>query len=195
MSDSKRTELATEVAAVLDEFTAAQRRQALTEARKQRITIVRNVSQACQVTYETVIDEGTDAQEIFDKLAPIDGAVDRLKAKADFSDFLNRILNDSQGLELDVHKLASQRTGFEEENVRASQGRRLEVGMTSQQTAQLNETRRTIRIAFEKIDELQKAAGEVRRILDGEDPFVVLQEQIRNRLEALRRARPAEAAD
>jgi hypothetical protein len=189
------TDKLTEFAAILDEFTAAQRRAALDQAKRQRISLVRAISQTCQCTFEMNVDEGTSSEEIFALLAPIDTALDRLKAKADLSDHYNRCLNETNQIEMSVRKLATDRIGFEEENARHSQNRRQAIGLTSQQTAQLEESRRAIRIGFERVDEIRKAAGEARRILEGEDPFKLLDEQIRNRLDALRGLRPTEAAD
>lgn len=173
-------------AAVLDQFSAQQRELALGQARKQRISIVRNVGQICQITYETVVDEGASSAEIFGLLEPIDGAIDRLKAKSDLSDHYNLSLNDCGQIEMTAKRLAGLRIQFAAENARRGQNRRIEVGLSPTQQTSLDEARRTIRDLFEKIEERKLAIAECRRVLDGEDPFKILGEQIDKRLDALR---------
>jgi hypothetical protein len=183
----------TEFAALLDEFVAAQRRAALADTKKQRITIVRNIGQVAQCTFETVVDEGTSGEDIWRLLAPIDAALDRLKAKSDLSDHLNLTLNEISQIELTVKKMARQRHEWAVQNERASHGRRQAiVGLTGQQEAQLIEDRRAIRLAFEKIAEKLKAADEVKRILAGENPFDLLADQVSERLDRVRGERPAD---
>jgi hypothetical protein len=173
-------------AAVLDQFSAQQRELALTQTRKQRISIVRNIGQICQVTYETVVEEGAPAEEIFRLLEPIDGAIDRLKAKSDLNDHYIHSANDCGQIEMAVKRLAGLRIQFAAENARRGQNRRQEVGLSPTQQTSLDEQRRTIRDLFEKIEERKLAILECRRVLGGEDPFKILDEQIEKRLDALR---------
>jgi hypothetical protein len=172
--------------AILDQFAAEQRALALAQTAKQKITIVRNIGQICQVNYETVIEQGAPAEEIFRLLEPIDGAIDRLKAKSDLSDHYNLSANDCGQIEMTVKRLAGLRIQFAAENARRGQNRRQEVGLSATQQTSLDEARRTIRELFEKIEERRLAIAECRRVLDGEDPFKILGEQIDKRLDALR---------
>jgi hypothetical protein len=173
-------------AALLDQFAAEQRALALTQTAKQKITIVRNIGQICQVNYETVIEQGAPAEEIFRLLEPIDSAIDRLKAKSDLSDHYNHSANDCGQIEMAVRRLAGLRIQFAAENTRRGQNRRQEVGLSATQQTSLDEARRTIRDLFEKIEERKLAIAECRRVLGGEDPFKILDEQIEKRLDALR---------
>lgn len=179
-------------AAILDEFTAAQRRAALGEARKQRITIVRNIGQICQVTYETVIDEGASGEEIFALLAPIDQALDRLKAKSDLSDQYNLALNDCGEIEVASKKLAAMRVEYDATNTQHNASRRTaRVGLTSQQVGSLNEQRKSINTFFERIEERKRVAAECLSVLQGSDPFDLLRQKLDDRVDALRGSREA----
>lgn len=194
MSEDKK--LAVEVAAVLDEFAAAQRAQALDQAKRQRITVVRSIGEhGGQVHFETVIDEGASADEIFRLIAPLDGALDRLKAKSDLSDHYFRILNKCGEIEQAMHKAAEDQVTFSAQNRERNKSRRVEVvGMTAPQRATLDGHRTSIRAGMARIDELWKAVAECRRILGGEDPFQVLDEQVKTRVEKLRGTAPEPAA-
>src|SRR4029077_5969716 len=104
MTAPTREDLAT-FAAVLEEFAAAERARALTETRKQRIGVVRHVGDQ-NVTFEIVVDEGSSAADIFDILAPIDGAIDRLKAKTDMLEHYTRMADDLGLIEMTQKKMA-----------------------------------------------------------------------------------------
>lgn len=194
MSETPR--LAVEVAAVLDEFAASQRALALDQAKKQRLTVMRSIGEhGGQVSFETMIDEGASADEIYQLIAPLDGALDRLKAKSDLSDHYFRILNKCGEIEQATHKLAEDQVTFSAQNRERNKSRRVEtVGMTPPQRATIDGHRTTIRDGFARIEELWKAVAECRRILGGEDPFQVLDEQVRTRVDKLRGAAPEPAA-
>lgn len=189
MSDSK---LAIEVAAVLDEFAATQRAQGVAQARLQKIIFARQIGEG-QVQFEAVIDEAAEATEIYQTLARIDAAADRLKAKHDLSDHYGRLLNICGQIELSAKKAAEDEVEFQAKNAARNAGKRIAIVMTDQQTAALKQHRDAIRDGFERIAELQKAIAECRRVLDGEDPFSVLDGQIAGRLDKLRGSRPAAA--
>lgn len=181
-------------AAILDEFAAGQRKLALSETRKQRLTMMRGVGEGCQVSFETVIDEGTEPAEIYKILDAVDQALSRLKAKSDLSDHYFRMLNDCGQIEMTQKKLASEQLTFEAENAVRNANRRVAVTLTSGQRVALDNYRQSIRDLFERLAEKQKAAAECRRILDGEDPFRVLDDQIRERIAQLRGGSAAAAA-
>lgn len=188
MSDIDRNE-AVKFAALLDEFAAAQRGLALAETRKQRIMVGRHVGDQ-NITYEVVVDEGASSADIFRILEPLDGAIDRLKAKADLSDHYSRIANHLGQIEMSMKKLAADRIKFQAENAqRNERGRRTPLVLTGPQKAGLDGHRQAIRDGFGRIEELQKAAAECRRVLGGEDPFQVLDDVIAAKLDELRGAR------
>lgn len=173
-------------AGILDEFVAAQRRAALGEARKQKITISRRIEGFCDVHYETVIDEGTSSTEIFHLLAPIDAAIDRLKAKEELRLHYNTALNGCAKVDQQRKKLDSEREGYEKENAARSENRRQRVVMTSQQMAGLKGIREGMNVLFAEIDDILQAADEERRVLTGADPLELLREKVMQRLDALR---------
>lgn len=192
MSEAHDQELV-KFGAILDEFAAAQRSLALTQVKRQRITVMRRVGDMT-ISFETLVDEGADADEIFGLLAPLDVAVDRLQAKANLSDHYGNMLNACGEIDLTVRRMAADRAEYEDRNRRRNVGRRTElVGLSAEQQQKLTQARDTIRQKFERIEELKKAAAECRRVLAGEDPFAVLDDQINTRIDALRGQRPEAA--
>jgi hypothetical protein len=63
-------------AEVLHSFTEEQRRAALNQHRWKKLVVARQVGQT-QIQCETVIEENASAEEIYQALAPLDGAIDR----------------------------------------------------------------------------------------------------------------------
>jgi uncharacterized membrane-anchored protein YhcB (DUF1043 family) len=176
-------------AAVLDEFVAAQREQALVQTKRQRITVTRPVGDM-HVQFETLVDESASPAEIFDVLAPLDTALDRLKAKVDLSSHYERMANLCGQIEMSAHKLATDRAKFQADNEARNERRRTPIVLTQPQRTALDQHRQAITDSFERIAELKKAAAECRQIIGGEDPFAVLDRQIEERLDRLRGARP-----
>src|SRR6266853_4478847 len=187
-------QLAAEVAAIFEQYTLRLRESALAETRKRRITMIRQVGDGAQITHEMVIDEEATSEEVYHSLATIDGAIDRLKAKADLSGFYMSMLNKCGEIDLAVKRMAEDQVKFEAENAARNANRRVAVTMTSQQRETIDRSRVAIRDAFQRIEELQKAVAECCRIIGGEDPFLVLEQQIKSRVEALRGTRGAVAA-
>lgn len=175
--------------AVLDSFAAAQRQQALFETKRQRVIVTRHVADL-NVQFETLVDEGASATEIFAVLAPLDGAILRLKATVDLSSHYDRMANLVGTIEMSMKKLATDRIKFQAENAQRNQSRRSPIVLTDAQRKALDQHREAIRDSFERIDELKKAAFECRRVIGGEDPFAVLEGQIDERLDQLRGERP-----
>jgi hypothetical protein len=173
------------ITAVLDEFAAAQRAQGIDAARKQRIMFVRSYEGA-QISFEGIVDEGADTEEIYAMLDRIDQASNRMKAKSDLSDAYNRLLNLCGQLEMSQKRLATNTVAYDAEN----QNRRVPK-LTDAQKKNLEQDRNQISDSRERIEECKKAIIECRRILDGEDPFGVLAEQIEKRLAEFRGLRAA----
>jgi hypothetical protein len=187
MTAPTREDLAT-FAAVLEEFAAAERARALTETRKQRISVARHVGDQ-NIAFEIVVDEGSSAAEIFDLMAPIDSAIDRLKAKADLSDHYREILNLTGRIEVSINKIAAERAEYEKANAKRNLQRREPITYTDAQLRNIEASQSAIRENFEKIAEQRKCVAECLRILAGENPFEVLDEQITTRLDRLRGVR------
>jgi len=187
MTAPTREDLAT-FAAVLEEFAAAERARALTETRKQRIGVVRHVGDQ-NVTFEIVVDEGSSAADIFDILAPIDGAIDRLKAKTDMLEHYTRMADDLGLIEMTQKKMATTVAEFRRQNDARNENRRHPIVWTQTQAAAIDNFRDTIKDCFESIEGKRAAVERCRRILGGEPRVNVLDEQIEARLDQLRGAR------
>jgi hypothetical protein len=188
MSEPTAEDLLT-FAGVLETFVATQRMAAIGETRKQRIMVARHVGDQ-NVSYEVVVDEGVDAKEIFRIIEPLDGAIDRLKAKAELSDHYVRIANACNLIETATKKLIEMREDYRKTNAERNANRRSPIIFTAQQAAGMEGQVSSIKDLWAQIAGHQEAAAECRRVLDGEDPFGVIEGQIAKRLDALRGARP-----
>jgi hypothetical protein len=176
--------------AVLDEFARGERERALAQAKRQRLVVTHPIADG-QMQFETLVDEGASAAEIFEVLAPLEGAIDRLKAQAELVLHYGAMLNQCGLIEQAVEKLRDDGEKFQRENAQRNAGHRVQrVGLTDAQHAGLDQHRGNIRLGFERIEEARKAAAECLRVLEGESRFSVLDEQIAARLDALRGQRP-----
>jgi hypothetical protein len=175
--------------AVLDEFAAAQRAAALGQAKRQRITVTRPLGDL-HVQFELVVDEGSSPAEIYEVLAPLDAALDRLKAKVDLASHYERINDICGQIDLAVNKLAGERAKFQAENEVLNETRRAPVVLTTAQRSALDHHRGTIRDHFVRIEEVKIAAGECMSILKGASRLELLDRQINERLDKLRVMRP-----
>ena len=183
-----------EFTAVLDEFAANQRRQGIEGARLQKIVFARQIGEG-QIQFEAVIDETAEAPEIYKMLARVEAAADRMKAKVDLSGHYGRILNNCALIEQARKKHAEMSVRANAMRAADSIGKRRLVEIRDADKAALQQQEDSIDDCWEKIEETQKAIDECLRVLDGQDPFVVLSDQIAKRLDALpRRRRPAAAA-
>ena len=182
-----------EFTAVLDEFAANQRRQGIEGARLQKIVFARQIGEG-QIQFEAVIDETAEAPEIFKMLARIEAAADRMKAKVDLSGHYGRILNNCGQIEMAQKKLAEMMVSADAKRAAASVGRRQLVAVSDADKAGFRQQEDAIKDCRDKIEETQKAIDECLRILDGEDPFVVLADQIAKRLRELKGIRFSTAA-
>jgi hypothetical protein len=187
VTEATKEDLAT-FAGILEEFAVAQRQAALGETRKQRLTVSRHVGDM-NIAYDMVVDEGSTSADIFSILAPLDSAIDRLKAKADLSDCYVQMANHVGQIEMSMKKMLAERDEYRKANAERNERRREPIGLTSTQSANLSAHRVSIDDCFARIEELKRAAAECRRVLGGEDPFAVLDEQITKRLDLLRGAR------
>ena len=162
------------------------RRDELFESRFRKITIAHQIDKTTTVQAEVLIDEMEDAGGIFRALQPIDDAFARMEAKAELNRLLNAMLNKCGEIEMSVRKHAAERYSYEVKNRAHNANKRIEIGLNAAQQQNLKQNRDAIRDGFERIDEMQKAVEENRRVLDGGDPFEVLVKKIDERLHALR---------
>ena len=182
-----------EFTAVLDEFAANQRRQGIEGARLQKIVYARQIGEG-QIQFEAVIDETAEAPEISKMLARIEAAADRLKAKVDLSGHYMRVLMAAGQIEMATKKYAEMMVSADAYRAADSIGKRRLQEHRDQDKAALKQQKDAIKDCWEKIEENQQAIEECKRILEGEDPFEVLADQIAKRLDALRGSRSAAAA-
>jgi hypothetical protein len=187
MSEPDRDDLI-KFAAVLDEFAASQRALALGQAKRQRVTLTTVVG-TMQVQFETLVDEGSAPEEIFEALAPIDTSIERLRAKVDLSKHLNSISSECGLIEMTARKLSEERARFHADNEERNQNRRTAVVLTGPQLATLAQLRREIDASFVKIEGFENDAAECRRVVDGEETLSVLESRVAARLDRLRGAR------
>jgi hypothetical protein len=154
---------------------------------------VRQVGEA-QVSCEIGLDEDHEGSEaIFRTLAEVDAATDRLKAKADLVSHYARLLNIFGQIEMSRKALETDTVRFETENVARTAGHRLDVVMSAQQRAALDQHRDAIRDGHARIADVQAAIVEARRVLEGEDIFEVMAQKVAEGLEKLMVRRPAAA--
>lgn len=187
------TDLAAEIAAIFEARDAELRAQAIAQTNKQRLTFVRPLGSG-QIVCEMVIEEAETAETIYAKLANVEAAADRLKAKVDLSDHYSRVLGSINQIEMARKKLAEMVVESDAKRAAASINRRNLVEISDADKIAQRQQRDSIKTLFENIDETQKAIAECKRILDGEDPFEVVAEQIAERLDRVRGSRGAAAA-
>jgi hypothetical protein len=144
-----------------------------------------------QVSCQIGLDEGHGgAKEIFETLAEIDAAADRMKAKADLAGHYARLLNLFGQIEMSHKALDTDGARFEAENRVRSEGRRSDVGMTTQQRAALDHHRDAIRDGHARIADVQAAIAEAERVFNGDDPLEVMAQKVAEEFEELRKVSP-----
>jgi len=124
-------------------------------------------------------------------LSKVEAASDRLKAKIDLTEHYSRILNIVSQIEMAEVKKVEDAREFMRKN--AMQRRREAVEMSESQKSTLRQHEIGIKDCFARIAETEKAISECKRVLDGEDPFAVLADQIAERLDKVRGSRAAAA--
>ena len=187
MSEHKTGEIAAELLAILDTYTGEQRARALAEQRRARIALTRTIGEGLQVSYEVNVDEHEGVKEIYDRLAPVDAALDRLKAKGDILDRYGRLLMTCGEIENTMRTLAQHQVKFEAERVARNSGRRVQrEEPTDLQKGTLSQIRQSIRELWDRVDDYQARIAECKRVLEGEEPFAVLADQVAGRIAELR---------
>ena len=175
-----------ELAQLLGEFAAAEREQALTQTKKQRLVVARNVGNT-QLQLEKVLDENASAEEIFDAIEPFERAVERITAKVKLSECYLALEQQANQIELAYKKRAGDLIEFGEKNRIANSRKRGDiVGLTVTQAATLKSQAESIRALWERVEEIKAIIGENRRILGGGDPFSIAAAKVTHRLDALR---------
>lgn len=185
----------TEFAGILEAFAANQRQQALAESKRQRVTMIRTIQGVAQVSFEAVVDETTTSAEIFEVMGRIDRATDRLEAKANISNYLNKIAGYCGEIEVASHKMAELRLNYQVENEQHNASRYVRIeGLTDAQKAGLKNQEKSIKALFANIDEAKKAIAEAKLVLAGDDALGVVERQINDRVERIRTLRLSEVA-
>jgi len=176
-------------AAILDEFAASQRALALTQTNKQRITLRRNVASNCEIVLEKVLDADASAAELYQAIEPVSGAIDRLANFVEMRSWYDRLAEAVNMLTVQVKTLAEDQVTIQSENEERNRSRRVPgvpVVVGKLQRAKLDNHRTSIRALNANIDTYKKEIANCRRVIGGEDPFMVLDEKIELNLGKLR---------
>jgi anti-sigma28 factor (negative regulator of flagellin synthesis) len=177
---------AQEIAEILTAYTEEQRRAALNQHRWRKITLARVVGDT-QIQCETVVDEQASGAEVYAALAPLDAAVDRLKAKSEIVAHYETISSCVGQIEVSAKARARDRYEFARKNQQQNANRRNEiVGLTAQQNSMLSVHGEAMKANFERIEELRSVIARLVRVVDGGDPIAVKAMHIDERLDALR---------
>jgi hypothetical protein len=180
-------------AAVLDEFVAAQRAQAIGETRKQRIMWSRTIGGGGNnVSFEAVVDDTAEPAELNALLDKMANAGDRQEARAMLDISMRQLRLDLGTLEREKAGYAKHYQDITEQNMAASQNRRREVTFTKSQTQELERMRTSLREAEAAIEERRLLNDECKRIIAGQSRIEAVEETQRQR-EAQAAARPAAA--
>lgn len=171
------SEFVAEVAAVLEAFSEEQRRRALDETRRIRMTLTRNIGPATQIGFETVFDQIADKAEI-------DMLLDRMLAAAERQEAAHDLLGHHMHLAMKQHELQGKmkdlvqiQEQFKQENEIASTGRRTSIGMSKQQRAALDQRRKEIEEIKDSLDLRRATMEECRRVLAGETKLAVAEKK------------------
>jgi hypothetical protein len=147
---------------------------------------VRQVGEA-QISCQIGLEEDASPEAVFEAIAKVDAAADRMKAKADLVSHYARLLNIFGQIEMSQKALEADTLRFETENAARSEGRRRDVDMTIQQQLALKAHVDATRDAHARIADVQAAIVEASRVLDGENQFKVMLEKVAEGLEKLKR--------
>ena len=188
-----RSELAAEMAALLEDHAAFIRRDAIERSRLQKVIFSRQISDG-QFQFEAVIEEAASADEMYKMVQRAMQASDQLLAKAIIADRYDRIEKKINEIEVARKQMAKDEVAIDAENAAASIGKRVRVVRTSQQDATLRNQRSSIDAEFEVIEKHRREIAEARRVVAGEDWADVRGELTEERLDALGGSRSAAAA-
>ena len=175
-------------AAILDEFAASQRALALTQTNKQRITLRRNVASNCEIVLEKVLDADASAAELYQAIEPVSGAIDRLANFVEMRSWYDRLAEAVNMLTVEIKTLAADQVTIQSENEERNRDRRVPKlhRAAHADRVKLDNHRTSIRSLNADIDTYKKEIANCRRVIGGEDPFMVLDEKIELNLGKLR---------
>lgn len=171
------SELAAEVAAVLEAFGAEQRQRALAETQRTRITLTRSISSGFQIGFETVVDQDADRTEIDSLLDRMVGAAERQEAVAQLEQDIQSLAIDQGTLLGQIKDLARHEAEFAAENERASAGRRGSMGLSKQQQAALAQLRTGIEESKRQLDRRRERMAVCRAVIAGERRLAVAEKE------------------
>ena len=191
---AERSDLAAEMAALLEDHAAFIRRDAIERSRLQKIIFSRQVSDG-QFQFEAVIDETASADEMYKMAQRAMQASDQLLAKAIIADRYDRIDKKINEIEVARKQMARDEVAIDAENAAASIGKRVRAIRTSQQEATLRNQKNSIDAEIAIIEKHKREIEEARRVVAGEDWADVRAELTDEKLsDALRGSRSAAAA-
>jgi hypothetical protein len=171
------SEIAAEIAAILEAFGAEQRSRALAEASRTRITLTRTVSSGFQLGFETVVDQTSDKAEIDALLDRMVGAAERQEAIAQLESDIQSLAIDQGTLAGQIRDLARREAEYRDDNERASAGRRGPIALSKQQRAALDQIRAGVEESKRMIDRRRERMEQCRRIIAGESRLAIAEQQ------------------
>jgi hypothetical protein len=154
--------LATEVAAILDAFRADERKAALAEAKKMRITLTHNVTQAGpQLFFETVADQDMEKAELDAFLDGLMLAAKRQEAIAELELHEHHLRIEEKNLRDRIRELDKMRNDMELRNITQRPGRRGNE-LPPKQQADLTNMGTTIEASKEALATRRRTMAEIR---------------------------------
>jgi hypothetical protein len=161
------SDLAGEIAAILEAFTEEQRRRVLEQNRQTRITLTRTVSSGFQLGFETIVDQGALKDEIDELLDRMVGAAERQEAVAQLEQDIASLAIDEGILKGKAADLVRIRSEYALEAQTSSSGRRQSVGLSKQQQAHLQQLHAEIEELKRQVDRRRERMNTCRAVISG----------------------------
>jgi len=182
------TDIATEVAAIIESFAAEQRATAIADQQRQKMTLARKLADDTQLVFEAVVDRTTDRAELDATLDRIAAAGDRQEAMIALGAHLIQLRLDQGLLERRKKDLAFHVAKFKAEaEVRRSKRHSVLPGgeeLRSIDQANLNQISTGIEEAQAQIQERIWTIDECRRIIAGQSRLEAIETTMRLREKA-----------
>lgn len=161
------SEMIAEIAALFEAFSEEQRRRALDETRRTRITLTRAVSSGFQIGFETVVEQDAEKSEIDTLLDRMVGAAERQEAAAQLEQDYASLAVDQGILAAKIKDLARRQEEFRLDNETASHGRRGAVVLSKQQRANLDQMRMDIEGTRDQVARRRERMDICRQVIRG----------------------------
>ncbi len=185
--------IATEVAAIIESFSAEQRASAIADQQRQKVTVARQLAPGSQVVFEAVIDRASEQSEI-------DGLLDRLVAATDRQEAMIQLAAHLGQLRLDQGLLERQKKDYARNNAKfvaedeARSARRHavnDVTVDPKHRSALDQIRTGIEETQAQIEERIWTIDECRRIIAGQTRLEAIETTMRLREKAAEAKRAA----